>query len=48
VLRLVSDNTKSQKLCQWQPTVSMEEGLAATVSWMQTNLDRYRPTDYGV
>lgn len=48
VMRLVSDNTKCQKLCQWQPTVSMERGLEATFSWMQTNLGRYRPTDYGV
>ena len=48
VMRLVSDNTKCQKLCQWQPSVSMEEGLEATVSWMQANLGRYRPTDYGV
>jgi NAD dependent epimerase/dehydratase len=48
VNRLVADNTRCRNLCGWRPVVSMEEGLAATVSWMRDQLGRYRTAEYAV
>ena len=48
VQRLVSDNSRCRQLCDWQPIVSMEEGLEHTVAWMQGQLGRYRTAEYAV
>jgi NAD dependent epimerase/dehydratase len=48
VYRLVADATKIRRLCNWEPTVSLEEGLSRTLHWMRANMSRYRPDIYGV
>lgn len=47
VLRLVSDNTKARQELGWEPRVNLEEGLAATIEWVKSHLDRYIPDEYG-
>lgn len=48
VERLVADNGRVRALCDWSPDVSFEEGLAMTLQWVQANLGKYRPGEYGV
>lgn len=45
---LLADNTQAQTLLNWAPTVSLEEGLAETVSWLNVHLERYRPGVYAI
>jgi len=45
---LLADNTLARTLLGWEPKVSLEEGLAITIEWMQKNLDRYQPDEYRV
>jgi NAD dependent epimerase/dehydratase len=45
---LLADNTLARTLLGWEPKVSLEEGLAITIEWMQENLDRYQPDEYRV
>ena len=33
VLRLYADSSKIKKLINWQPKVSLDEGLAKTIDW---------------
>lgn len=47
VLRLVSDNTKARQELGWEPQVELGEGLAATIEWVKSHLDRYIPDEYG-
>lgn len=47
VLRLVSDNTKARQELGWEPRVNLGEGLAATIEWVKSHLDRYIPDEYG-
>ncbi len=42
VERLLADNRQARALLRWEPTVSLEEGLQATIEWMQAHLERYR------
>jgi len=44
--RLLADNSLAQKLLGWQPGVSLEDGLVATIAWVEQNLHRYRPDLY--
>jgi len=46
VERLLADNSLAKKLLGWEPSVSLEEGLAKTVTWMQENLGKYRSGGY--
>jgi NAD dependent epimerase/dehydratase len=48
VMVLQSDPSLARRCLGWQATVSLEEGLAETAKWIKTNLDRYRPDQYGV
>ena len=45
---LQSDPTLALRLLNWKAKVSLEEGLSATVAWMRSHLDRYRPGVYAV
>jgi len=46
VVRLLSDNRKAQKQLNWKPETTLESGLAQTVTWIQSNLQFYRPGIY--
>jgi dTDP-glucose 4,6-dehydratase len=48
VERLLSDNRKAKRLLQWEPAVTLEEGLARTVEWFRANQARYRAHAYNV
>jgi dTDP-glucose 4,6-dehydratase len=48
VQRLLSDNRKAARLLNWQPQVSLEDGLARTIAWMRGHLDRYDIGKYHV
>jgi len=46
VKRLFCDNTKAQKLIQWRPKISLEEGLKITIEWIQKYIYLYEPDKY--
>jgi dTDP-glucose 4,6-dehydratase len=46
--RLLANREKAQRLLDWEPNVSLEEGLRRTVDWVRSNLNRYRDTSYRV
>ena len=48
VERLVADNTKAEQLLGWEPTITLEEGIALTAAWMKQNKGRFRPGVYTV
>ena len=50
VERLLAANTLIGELTGWQPSLSLDEGLARTVQWFrdETNRSRYRSDRYGV
>lgn len=48
VMLLLANNKKAREMIEWQPRVSLEEGLRATIKWIENNLDRYRPEVYEV
>jgi dTDP-glucose 4,6-dehydratase len=48
VEQLLADNTLARTLLDWQPRVSLEEGLEHTIAWMQQHLERYRPSVYAL
>jgi len=42
VKRLLSNNSLAQERLDWNPTVSLDDGLDKTISWIKENLDHYR------
>jgi NAD dependent epimerase/dehydratase len=42
VERLLADATRARELLGWEPRVTLDDGLAATVEWIAENLERYR------
>jgi NAD dependent epimerase/dehydratase len=48
VERLVADCSKAERLLDWRPRVSFEEGLRRTIDWMTGAIDRYKPEIYNV
>lgn len=48
VERLLACNEKAKNLLGWTPAVDLETGLARTIEWFQSHLDRYRPGVYTV
>ena len=43
VLVLQSDPSRARELLGWRPTVTLEEGLQRTASWLRENRNCYRP-----
>ena len=48
VMELLCDRRKAWELIGWEPRVSLEEGLAGTIKFIQENLSRYKPDIYNV
>ncbi len=48
VERLIADNAKAQKLLQWTPECSLEQGLKKTIAWFTANNATYKPDMYNV
>lgn len=48
VFKLVSDNRKAARLLGWQPKVSVDDGLKATIDFVQSNIGLYRTDIYNV
>jgi dTDP-glucose 4,6-dehydratase len=46
VERLLANVALAKELLRWQPAVSLEEGLSRTITWIQANLDKFRPNAY--
>jgi nucleoside-diphosphate-sugar epimerase len=48
VNRLLADNSKAKELLQWEPKVSMDEGLRRTIEWISEHIDIYKVDIYNV
>lgn len=48
VSRLLADNTLAQQLLNWQPKVSLEEGLKRTVAWIAAHLTQFQVGKYQI
>lgn len=46
VMRLLSDTGLAQRLFQWAPQYSLEDGLKETLLWYQENLSRFKVGSY--
>jgi NAD dependent epimerase/dehydratase len=46
VTRLVSNNTKARDLLGWAPSISLDEGLRATIDFIERHKHLYRPETY--
>ena len=48
VQRLLSDNRLAADRLGWQPEVTLSQGLAQTIAWIQTHLDHYHIGRYEI
>jgi dTDP-glucose 4,6-dehydratase len=48
VERLCADNRRALELLNWQPRVTLEEGLRRTIAWLRENDERYKPGVYAI
>jgi nucleoside-diphosphate-sugar epimerase len=48
VMKLWASNKKAKEMIDWEPQVSLDEGLRRTVEWISAHLDLYRPDQYTV
>ena len=46
VYRLMSDNSLARKTLGWRPQTELDQGLEATIAWIQKHLDLYRVGAY--
>ena len=46
VMQLLSDTRLAQKLFQWAPRFTLEDGLRETIEWYQKNLSRFKVGSY--
>ena len=44
VERLMCDNAKARKLLEWEPRISLKEGLIRTIDWFKSHSSEYRTT----
>jgi UDP-glucose 4-epimerase len=40
IWRMYADNSRAQEILEWQPQVSLEEGLSRTIEWFRTYLQK--------
>ncbi len=48
VKKLICDNSLAAQLMGWKPSVTLEEGLGFTISWIKEHIDSYKPNQYTV
>jgi len=48
VLRLCADASKAKQLLDWQPSISIDEGLERTISWIKENINNYKTNIYNI
>jgi NAD dependent epimerase/dehydratase len=48
VERLWCNNEKAKKILGWEPKISLDDGLKATIAWISKNLKYYEPTRYEI
>lgn len=48
VMKLWASNQKARELIGWEPRVSLDEGLRATIEWIAAHLDLYKSDQYTV
>ena len=48
VMKLWASNKKARELIGWEPRISLDDGLRATIEWISTHIDLYRPDQYTV
>ncbi|MGC9516199.1 MAG: GDP-mannose 4,6-dehydratase [Methanomicrobiales archaeon] len=46
VERLWCDNSKAKKLLDWQPSMSLDDGLKETINWIRENTDLHKTDIY--
>jgi NAD dependent epimerase/dehydratase len=46
VMRLISDNRLARDHLDWQPSVTLDQGLDRTIDWISKNLSLYQPDQY--
>jgi dTDP-glucose 4,6-dehydratase len=48
VMKLWASNEKAKRMIGWEPRISLDEGLRATIEWISAHIDLYRPDQYKV
>jgi NAD dependent epimerase/dehydratase len=48
VMKLWASHQKASELIGWEPRVSLDVGLRATIEWISAHLDLYRPDQYTI
>jgi len=48
VMELVCDNNKAKALLNWQPEISLTEGLKKTIDFVKSHLNYYKPELYNI
>lgn len=48
VNRLLGSNEKIKRLTDWKPQYTFEEGISATIEWIQNHMDSYKVDIYNV
>ena len=48
VEQLMCNNAKARKILDWEPKVSLDEGLKKTIDWISENMEYYKPDMYTV
>lgn len=48
VNRLLGSNEKIRSLTSWEPRYTLKEGLAETINWLHSNLDKYKTDIYNI
>jgi NAD dependent epimerase/dehydratase len=46
VERLVADVTRARQTLDWQPTLTLDEGLRRTIAWIEESLSSFKPEIY--
>jgi len=46
VMKLWASNEKAKRMIGWEPRISLDEGLRATIEWISAHIDLYRPDQY--